>query len=160
MRSHCALSCQDPAEGCPHLLSLTVHHHHLSHHINITNNTHSSLHTPYPILETETKGHTQPAIRHQTLQEKPGSASFMSGPIENLKSFGTFPRLTRKLLRLGVATRALLGHTCDPVPAPSPAGVAASFARRADSCVKRGAAVKANLGHIHQAQEHQANQTL
>jgi hypothetical protein len=34
----------------------------------------------------------------------------MSGPIENLKSFGTFPRLTRKLLRLGVATRALLGH--------------------------------------------------
>jgi hypothetical protein len=51
---------------------------------------HSDTHDPF--FESEPKGFTHQATQDQTLQENPGSASFMSGPIENLKSFGTLLR--------------------------------------------------------------------
>ena len=77
---------------------------------------HSDTHDPF--FESEPKGFTHQATQDQTLQENPGSASFMSGPIENLKSFGTF--LTRPTPR----------HLNSAPPyAPSLAGLRYCFAQ-------------------------------
>lgn len=61
---------------------------------------------PKPICEADHQGITQQVINQQTLQAKPRSASFMSGPIENLKSFGTLLRPARGLSTLANCTVA------------------------------------------------------
>jgi hypothetical protein len=83
-----------PCEGCCcNSLSRSLPHYSLT----LTTTNHSqntTLHsdTHDPSFESEHKGITHQATQDQTLQENPGSASFMSGPIENLKSFGTLLR--------------------------------------------------------------------